>query len=90
MGIWYQNDVVSTSIRRNHVAPTLIRRHFYAMCPLGTAIVAAIITIILFIYFIVHSLLSKQAVSGGLYKFEVSDQIVIVHSVHLYVIVVSK
>ena len=28
MGIWCQNDVVSTSMRRNHVASTLIRRHF--------------------------------------------------------------
>ena len=35
MGIWCQNDVVSTSMRRNHVASTLIRRHFYVMCPLG-------------------------------------------------------
>ena len=35
VGIWCQNDVVSTSMRRNHVASTIIRRHFYAMCPLG-------------------------------------------------------
>ena len=34
--IWCQNDVVSTSMRRNHVASTLIRRHFYVMCPLGS------------------------------------------------------
>ena len=26
VGIWCQNDVVSTSMRRNHVASTLIRR----------------------------------------------------------------
>ena len=35
MGIWCQNDVVSTLMRRNHVASTLIRRHFYVMCPLS-------------------------------------------------------
>ena len=34
-GIWCQNDVVSTSMRRDHVASTLIRRHFYVICPLG-------------------------------------------------------
>ena len=33
-GIWCQNDVILTSMRRNHVASTLIRRHFYVMCPL--------------------------------------------------------
>ena len=33
--IWCQNDVVSTSMRRHHVASTLIRRHFLVMCPLG-------------------------------------------------------
>ena len=32
--IWCQNDVISTSVR-NHVASTLIRRHFHVMCPLG-------------------------------------------------------
>ena len=36
MDILCQNDVVSTSMRRNHVASTLIRRHFHVMCPLGT------------------------------------------------------
>ena len=30
-----KNDVVSTLMRRSHVASTLIRRHFYVMCPLG-------------------------------------------------------
>ena len=35
VGIWCQNDVVTTSMRRHHVASTLIRRHFYVMCPLG-------------------------------------------------------
>ena len=30
-----QNDVVSTSMRRHHVASTLTRRDFYIMCPLG-------------------------------------------------------
>ena len=34
-GIWCRNDVVSTSMRRNHVASTLIRRHFRTKCPLG-------------------------------------------------------
>ena len=38
MGIWCQNDVVSTSMRRYHVASTLIRRHFYVMCLLGIII----------------------------------------------------
>ena len=36
VGIWCQNDVISTSMRRNHVASTLIRRHLYVMCPLGS------------------------------------------------------
>ena len=36
VGIWCQNDVVSTSMRRNHVASTLIRRHFRTKCPLGS------------------------------------------------------
>ena len=36
-GICCQNDVVSTSMRRNHVASTLIRRHFRTKCPLGTS-----------------------------------------------------
>ena len=31
-----QNDVVLTSMRRDDVASTLIRRHFYVMCPLGS------------------------------------------------------
>ena len=35
VGIWRQNDVVSMSMRRDHVVSTLIRRHFYVMCPLG-------------------------------------------------------
>ena len=47
-GIWCQNDVVSTSMRRDHVASTstrrhfghvastLTRRHFGTSCPLGT------------------------------------------------------
>ena len=36
VGILCQNDVVSTSMRRDHVASTLIRRHFHTKCPLGT------------------------------------------------------
>ena len=35
VGLWCQNDVVSTSMRRHHVASTLTRRHYYVMCPLG-------------------------------------------------------
>ena len=34
-GTQHQNDVASTSMRRDHVASTLIRRHFNVMCPLG-------------------------------------------------------
>ena len=34
-GTQYQNDVVSTSMRRDHVASTLTRRHFNVVCPLG-------------------------------------------------------
>ena len=34
-GIWYENDVVLTSMRRDYVASTLIRRHFDTKCPLG-------------------------------------------------------
>ena len=33
-GIWCQNDVVLTSMRRDYVASTLIRRHFDTKCPL--------------------------------------------------------
>ena len=35
-GIWCQNDVVLTSMRRDDVASTLIRRHFHTKCPLGS------------------------------------------------------
>ena len=42
VGIWCQNDVVSTSMRRDDVASTLIRRHFYVMCPLGSYQIHAI------------------------------------------------
>ena len=34
-GTQHQNDVVSTSMRSDHVASTLIRRHFNIVCPLG-------------------------------------------------------
>ena len=34
-GIWCENDVVLTSMRRDYVASTLIRRHFRTKCPLG-------------------------------------------------------
>ena len=34
-GTQHQNDVISTSMRRDHVASTLIRRHFNVVCPLG-------------------------------------------------------
>ena len=34
-GIWCENDVGSTSMRRDDVASTLIRRHFGTKCPLG-------------------------------------------------------
>ena len=34
VGIWCQNAIVSTSMRRHHVASTFIRRHFTS-CPLG-------------------------------------------------------
>ena len=36
-GTQHQNDVVSTSMRRDHVASTLIRRHFNVVCLLGKA-----------------------------------------------------
>ena len=36
VGIWCENDVVSMSMRRYHVTSTLIRHHFYVMCPLGS------------------------------------------------------
>ena len=35
MGIWCQNDVVLTSMRRDDVASTSIRRHFGTKCLLG-------------------------------------------------------
>ena len=34
-GTQHQNDVVSTSMRRDHVASTLIRHHFNVVCLLG-------------------------------------------------------
>ena len=34
-GTQHQNDVVSTSMRRDHVVSTLIKRHFNVVCPLG-------------------------------------------------------
>ena len=34
-GTQHQNDVVSTSMLRDHVASTLIRHHFNVVCPLG-------------------------------------------------------
>ena len=34
-GTQHQNDVVSTSMRRDHVTSTFIRRHFNVVCPLG-------------------------------------------------------
>ena len=37
-GTQHQNDVVSTSVRRDHVASTLIRRHFNVVCLLGEAL----------------------------------------------------
>ena len=41
-GIQHQNDVVSTSMRRDHVASTLIRRHFNVVCPLGSCFSSAV------------------------------------------------
>ena len=38
VGIWCENDVGSTSMRRHHVASTLIRRHFCTKCPLGSPV----------------------------------------------------
>ena len=38
VGIRCQKDVVSTWMRRHHVASILIRCHFYVMCPLGKVI----------------------------------------------------
>ena len=35
VGIWFQNDVVLTSMRRDDVASTSIPRHFGTKCPLG-------------------------------------------------------
>ena len=35
VGTQRKNDVVSTSMRRDHVASTLIRRHFDVVCLLG-------------------------------------------------------
>ena len=35
LGTQCLNDVVSTSMRRDHVASTLIRRHFDVICLLG-------------------------------------------------------
>ena len=35
VGIWCQNDVVLTSMRRDDVASTSIQRHFDTKCPLG-------------------------------------------------------
>ena len=35
VGKLWQKDVVLMSMRRDDVASTFMRRHFYAMCPLG-------------------------------------------------------
>ena len=43
-GTQHQNDVVSTSMRRDHVASTLIRRHFNVVCPLGLLFIISLIT----------------------------------------------
>ena len=40
-GTQYQNDIVSTSMRRDHVASTLIRRHFNVVCSLGLSLASA-------------------------------------------------
>ena len=45
VGIWCENYVVSTSMRPNHVASTLILRHFYIMCPLGWHLTPNAVTI---------------------------------------------
>ena len=34
VGIWCQNDVIATLMRRDDVASTLIGRHFYVICQL--------------------------------------------------------
>ena len=61
--IWCQNDVVSMSMRRDHVASTLIRCHFYDMCTLGyvygmiieayiqRTVTCALVKLILFLFF---------------------------------------
>ena len=41
-GIWCQNDVVLTSMRRDDVASTLIRRHFHTKCPLGNLLLLSV------------------------------------------------
>ena len=41
-GIWCENDVVLTSMRRDYVASTLIRRHFDTKCPLGCSIIPSV------------------------------------------------
>ena len=41
-GIWCQNDVVLTSMRRYDVASTLIRRHFHTKCPLGLLLLSEV------------------------------------------------
>ena len=38
-GTQHQNDVVSTSMRRDHVASSLIRRQFNVVCQLGSMII---------------------------------------------------
>ena len=44
MGIWCENDVVLTSMRRDYVASTLIRRHFGTKCPLGRVLSALLLS----------------------------------------------
>ena len=46
-GIWCENDVGSTSMRRDDVASTLIRRHFGTKCPLGHVLVLPVYSYVL-------------------------------------------
>ena len=71
VGIRCQNDVVSTSMRRHHVASPLIRRHFHVMCPLGCLYIHVLSAYeIIIIIIIIISIIIFNISSGHFYRLE--------------------
>ena len=73
-GIWCQNDVALTSMRRDDVASTLIRRQFLTKCPLGWLMVALTVITTVFDWLndvtdIRHNALSSNKTASVFYLF---------------------